>query len=312
MKIVFLDKASLGGGISFGSIEKQGDFTAYDYTAPTEIKERIADADIVIVNKVIMGKEQMDSAPKMRLICVAATGMNNIDLACAAEKGIVVKNAVDYSTESVVQITFASLLSLISKIAYYDNCVKSKTYCKSRHFTDTGKQFSEISGKKFGIIGMGNIGKRVAAVASAFGADVQYYSTGGTPHCKDYKHVSFEELLSTSDIISVHAPLNEKTKDLIKEAELRKMKPSAVIANLGRGGIINEQDLAYALNNNVIAGAVADVYSVEPISDTHPYLSVNDSEKIILTPHIAWASTEARECLVAKIAENIGNFLKTI
>ena len=310
MKIVFLDAASMGEGITFDSIAQYGEFTVYDYTTPEEIRERAADSDVVIVNKVVMGKEQIDSLSQLKLICVAATGMNNIDLGYAASKGIQVKNAVNYSTESVVQATFGSLLALMTQIIYFDHTVKSGTYSKSRHFTDTGRSFSEISGKTFGIIGMGTIGKRVAQVATAFGAKVVYFSTSGTSHCKDYPSLSLEELMKVSDIVSIHAPLNDKTNNLITLGKLSLMKKSAYIANMGRGGIINEQDLVKALNGNLIAGAAIDVYGKEPVAHDHPYFNIEDNSKIILTPHIAWASVEARTLLVNKIAENIRNFVK--
>lgn len=310
MKIVFLDSASLGNDISFGELEACGNFKAYAHTSPQEIIGRITGAEVVIVNKVIFGKEQFDNAPDLKLICVAATGMNNIDLDYAKERGIIVKNAVNYSTESVVQATFASLLSLTTNISYFDNCVKSGTYSKSPHFTDTGRTFFEFSGKRFGIIGMGTIGKRVAAVASAFGAEVVYYSTNGVAHCAQYKSVSLEELLKTSHIVSIHAPLNERTQNLITIDHLKMMKPNSFIANMGRGGIINESDLALALNRNIIAGAAIDVFSKEPIPLDHPYFKIDDLTKIVLTPHIAWASKEARALLVKKIAANIIEYVK--
>ncbi len=309
MKIVFLDRESLGKDVSFSSIEKFGQFISYDYTAPEDVASRISEADILIVNKVIIGKEQIDSAPRLKLICVAATGTNNIDSAYASAKNILVKNAVNYSTNSVVQTTFAALLSLITNVGYFDDCVKSGKYSNSRHFTDTGRTFSEISGKRYGVIGMGTIGKKVAQVATAFGAEVVYYSTNGVAHCPDFKSVSLDELLQSCDIISIHAPLNEKTENLLSINQLRQMKSSAVLVNMGRGGIVNETDLVTALNENIIAGAVIDVFTKEPISKEHIYFSIKEKSKVILTPHIAWASKEARSLLVNKISENIENFL---
>lgn len=309
MKIVFLDRESLGKDVSFSSIEKFGQFISYDYTAPEDVASRISEADILIVNKVIIGKEQIDSAPRLKLICVAATGTNNIDSAYASAKNILVKNAVNYSTNSVVQTTFAALLSLITNVGYFDDCVKSGNYSNSRHFTDTGRTFSEISGKRYGVIGMGTIGKKVAQVATAFGAEVVYYSTNGVAHCPDFKSVSLDELIQSCDIISIHAPLNEKTENLLSINQLRQMKSSAVLVNMGRGGIVNEPDLVTALNENIIAGAVIDVFTKEPISKEHIYFSIKEKSKVILTPHIAWASKEARSLLVNKISENIENFL---
>lgn len=312
MKIVFLDSATLGEGISYGKIEEMGTLICYPYTKDEDVLERVKDADVVISNKVQVRRQHIDAARKLKLICVAGTGTNNIDCAYAESKGIPVKNAVGYSTESVVQITFASLLSLINSISYYDRCVKSGDYSKSPHFTDTGRSFFELSGKNYGIIGMGAIGKRVAAIATAFGAKVSYYSTQGTAHCKDYPAVTLEELLTKSDIISIHAPLNEKTKNLIAMEELKIMKPNAYILNMGRGGIVNEKDLAQAINFGLIAGAAVDVYEIEPLQAGHPYLQIVDNERIILTPHIAWSSREARRVLVDRIAENIKTGIKSV
>ncbi len=305
MKIIFLDSDTLGHDISLSPIESKGELICYPYTEENDVIERIVDADVVIVNKVIIGKREIDAAPKLKLICVAATGVNNVDVEYAKRRGIPVKNAVGYSTESVVQVTFSGLLSLMNSVSYFDRVVKSKEYCASKHFTDTGRAFFELSGKNFGIIGMGTIGKRVAQVAKAFGANVFYYPTGGVAHCRDYPALSLEELLSKSDIISVHAPLNERTLNLISMEQFRLMKTCAYVVNMGRGGIINESDLVKALNYNLISGAVVDVFSKEPLPVNHPYYSIKDMDKVILTPHIGWASAEARVKLVKMIADNI-------
>jgi glycerate dehydrogenase len=305
MKIVFLDAATLGNDIDLSPIEKLGVLTSYDNSLKDQVKSRIKDADVVIVNKINLGAEEFEAAPNLKLVCVAATGTNNIDMASANKAGIKVMNVVDYSTESVAQISFASLLSLICSIGYYDNVVKSGTYSQSQFFTDSGRSFHELKGKCFGIVGMGNIGKRVASIASSFGCKVYYYSTNGIAHCKDYPSVSLEELLQKSDVISIHSPLNEKTKNLISLKEMKEMKTSAVLINMGRGGIVNESDLVQSLNFGLIAGAVIDVYEDEPIKSDHPYMKIKDMEKVILTPHIGWASIEARKVLVDKLAENI-------
>jgi len=251
----------------------------------------------------------MDRLPELKLICVAATGVNNIDVVYAKERGIVVRNAVGYSTESVAQITFGSLLSLINSSIYFDNVVKSGEYSDGNSFTDTGRSFFELNGKKFGIIGMGAIGKRVAEIATAFGADVCYYSTNGIAHNSDYPCVSLEDMLRECDIISVHAPLNEKTNNLISMRELKMSKPNSIFVNMGRGGIINEADLAEALDNDIIGGAVVDVFSREPLPIDHPYMSLNNKDKILMTPHVGWASIEARKRLITIIAKNIGEWI---
>ena len=307
MKIVFLDADTIGSDISLSPIANLGEFTTYPFTKPDEVFDRIKDADVIITNKVIIGKEQVDAAPKLKLICVAATGTNNVDIPYANSKGIPVKNAIGYSTESVVQITFAMVLTMVCKMSYFDNAVKSGNYSKGPSFTDVSKCFFELKGKKYGVIGLGNIGSKVARIAQAFGMEVVYYSTSGTAHSNEFKNVSLEELMQTCDVISVHAPLNERTNNLITYNYLKLMKPTAYIFNLGRGGIINEADIVQALNENLLAGAGIDVFCKEPLPLDSPYLNVNDPDKILLTPHIGWASKEARACLIDKIAENIKN-----
>lgn len=309
MKIVFLDRASVGDA-SLKALEELGELVCYDLTAPDERAERIADAEIIITNKVRIDRPEMEAAPRLKMICIAATGMNNVDLQAAVERGIAVKNVAGYSTESVVQSTFAHLLNLASKLPYFDERVKSGAYSRSGLFTDMGRSFRELYGKRMGIIGLGTIGRRVATVAEAFGMEVVYYATSGKAHDDHFRAVSLDELLTTSDVISIHAPLNERTAGLISQEELRRMKYTALLLNAGRGGIINETDLAEALNEGWIAGAGLDVYQTEPLPADSPLLTVKDPEKLSLTPHTAWASAEARARLIAGIAENIESLIK--
>lgn len=309
MKIVFLDRASVGDA-SLKALEELGELVCYGRTAPNERVERIADAEIIITNKVRIDRPEMEAAPCLKMICIAATGMNNVDLQAAEERGIAVKNVAGYSTESVVQSTFAHLLNLASKLPYFDERVKSGAYSRSGLFTDMGRSFRELYGKRMGIIGLGTIGRRVATVAEAFGMEVVYYATSGKAHDDHFRAVSLDELLTTSDVISIHAPLNERTAGLISQEELRRMKYTALLLNAGRGGIINETDLAEALNEGWIAGAGLDVYQTEPLPADSPLLIVKDPEKLSLTPHTAWASAEARARLIAGIAENIESLIK--
>ena len=309
MKIVFLDQATMGDDISFTQFEELGDYTGWPLTSPEEIAERISDAEVVIVNKVVLGKPEIDSAPRLRLICVAATGTNNIDSEYAASKGIPVKNVKGYSTDSVTQITFAQILALLNHIQYFDNFVKSGEYSRGKMYSNLQRQFSELSIMKFGIIGMGDIGRNVARIATAFGAEVQYSSTSGKAHCRDYPMVSFEDLLRTSDIISIHSPLNEKTKNLITMQEMKLMKNSAVIVNLGRGGIVNERDLASAVDEGIIAGAAVDVFEKEPFPADHPFLLMSNPDRLLLTPHVGWASVQARTRLAGMIVQNIKSIM---
>ena len=304
MKIVFLDAATMGD-VSFEPFEQLGEFVSYATSTPTEARERVKDADVVMINKVIVNKELIDAAPSLKLICVAATGVNNIDVDYAASKGIPVRNVAGYSTDSVAQSTFMHILSLAGGAPYFDNSVKTGSYSRSGMFTDPNWNWWELAGKTIGIIGLGNIGKKVAQIAEAFGMKVCYYSTSGTGHCKDYPCLTLEELLKVSDVVSVHAPLNERTLNLLGAKEFAMMKPTAIIVNAGRGAIIVEADLADAVDNGVIAGAGIDVFVQEPIPEDHPYLKMKHPERMRLTPHVAWASVEARRRLVSMMADNV-------
>ena len=304
MKIVFLDAATMGD-VSFEPFERLGEFVSYPTSTPEQARERVADADVVMINKVLVNKELIDAAPELKLICIAATGVNNIDVEYAASKGIPVRNAVGYSTDSVVQSTFMHMLSLVGGGQYFDESVKSGSYSRSGMFTDPNWNWWELAGKTIGIIGMGNIGNKVARIAEAFGMKVCYFSTSGTGHCKDYPCVPLQQLLSESDIVSIHAPLNERTLNLIGAAQLSMMKPTAYLINMGRGAIVVEEDLAKAVDEGVIAGAGIDVFVTEPIPEDHPYLRMKHPERMRLAPHVAWASLEARSRLIDIMAGNI-------
>ncbi len=310
MKIVFLDTKTLGDVPNLGKFSALGNVSYYETTAPHQTISHIADASVIVTNKVLISEEVMAACPALKLICVSATGMNNVDLMAAASRGIAVKNAVGYSTESVTQHTFAMLFSLLNRLDYYDRYVKNGSYAKSDIFTHYGPVITELSGKVYGIIGLGNIGKSVAKVAAAFGASVIYYSTTGKNINQEYESVSLNDLLKNSDVISIHAPLNDNTKNLISQNALQTMKKSSILINVGRGGIVNEEDLASALNDDVIAGACMDVFSTEPISAKNPLTHLKRPEKIVLSPHNAWASLEARTRLMDIVYKNIEEFLR--
>ena len=309
MKIVFLDKSTVGNVSNLKLIEEFGEVTYYAETPSDQTIKRSSDADIIITNKVIINKEVMDANPGIKLICIAATGMNNVDLEYAAEKGIPVKNVSGYSTDSVTQSTFAMLFTLLNSVPYYDNYVKSGSYSENNIFTHHGREFSEIKGKTFGIIGLGVIGRSVAKIADAFGSKVVYYSTSGNNRTQPYPCLDLDELLSTSDIVSIHAPLNDRTNNLIDLNKLRIMKPSALLINTGRGNIVNEHDLALAIDQKIIAGAALDVFGKEPVQADNPLLKVKNKDNLILVPHIAWASKESREMLIKGIYQNIADFI---
>ena len=304
MKIVFLDAATMGAS-SLAPIERQGDLVAWPNSTPEEALERSRDCDVLIVNKIKVNDRLLDAAPKLRLVCEAGTGINNIDVDACARRGVLVRNVAGYSTDSVVQETFMHILNLLGNGVYFDNVVKSGLYSRSGLFTNYFRPFVEMTGKTLGVIGLGTIGSKVARVGAAFGMNVIYYSTSGTNHSDEYPAVDLDTLMSESDVISVHAPYNGRTAGLVGERELRMMKPKAVIVNMGRGGIVAEDALAKVIDEGVIGGAGLDVYSVEPIPADHPLLHTRHPERLSLTPHIAWASVEARERLIRSIAENI-------
>lgn len=304
MKIVYLDAATMGNS-SLAPIEALGELVCWPNSSAQQALERVGDCNVLIVNKVCVTKELLDAAPELKLVCEAATGVNNIDLKACEERGIPVRNVAGYSTESVVQETFMHILSLLGNGPYFDNVVKSGAYSASGLFTDVSRPFIEMHGKRIGIIGMGTIGSRVAKVAEAFGMEVVYYSTSGTGHCHEYPCLTLEKLMKTSDVISIHAPYNERTAGLIGLKELEWMKRSAIIVNMGRGGIVDEQALSTVIDKDLIGGAALDVFTSEPLPADSPLLHTSHPEKFRFTPHTAWASEEARQRLIEAVAANI-------
>ncbi len=309
MKIVFLDAKTIGEDIDMSGFDALGDVVRYNFSTPEESLERTKDADVVIINKVEINEKSIGNADHLKLVCVTATGTNNLDKEYLASRGIEWRNVAGYSTESVAQHTFAMLFYLMEKLRYYDDYVKSEQYVGDVMFTHFSNVFHEVCGKTWGIVGLGNIGRRVAEIAKLFGAKVIYYSTSGKNNNPDYERVSFEELLTQSDIVSVHAPLDENTKGLMNYEAFSKMKKSAIFLNLGRGPIVVEEDLARALKEELITGAGLDVLSVEPMRADNPLREIKDSEKLIITPHIAWASVEARTRLMEIICNQIKEYM---
>ncbi len=310
MKIVFLDRKSIGEDIDLAEYNKLGQVVIYDYSTDEQIPERVNDADIIVCNKMPINEQSVGKAKNLKLVCVTATGTNNLDKEYLEKRGIAWRNVAGYSTEAVTQHTFALLFYLLEHLSYYDNYVKSDKYVNDSMFTHFEKHFNELSGKKWGIIGLGNIGKRVADIATCFGADVSYYSTSGRNNNSDYLRVDFDTLLKESDVISIHAPLTDDTLGLIDKAALNKMKKTAILINVGRGPIIVEKDLAEALDCGQIAAAGLDVLDIEPMSENNPLRHIKDSEKLLITPHIAWAAVEARQRLMHIIAGQIEEFIQ--
>lgn len=309
MKIVILDAMTLGKDIDLKQFEQIGEVDCYDTSTVEEAKVRLAGADIAIVNKVPMTEETLADAENLKMIALTATGYNNVDLEYVKKRRIRVANVGGYSTQSVVQHTFALMFYVMEKLSYYDSYVKSGEYAKSPVFTHFDKIFMELSGKTWGIIGLGEIGRGVARVAQAFGCRVIYYSTSGKNNNADYEKVTFDEILAQSDILSIHAPLNAATKNLMNYDAFKKMKKTAILVNVGRGPIINEEDLKRALEEELIGGAGLDVVCKEPITAENPLNEVKDSSRLIITPHIAWATFEARSRLMKEVYRNITSFL---
>ena len=309
MKLVFLDAKTIGEDIDLSAYDALGEVVKYGFSTLEEIPERVKDEDVLIVNKIAINEQTIGTAKNLKLVCVTATGTNNLDKEYLKKRGIAWRNVAGYSTESVTQHTFALLFYLLEKIRYYDDYVKDEKYINDTVFTHFAEHFNEVNGKTWGIIGLGTIGRRVADIAKAFGARVIYYSASGSPAQEGYEQVDFETLLTTSDIVSVHAPLNEYTKDLMDREAFAKMKKTAIFLNLGRGPIVVEQDLYEALETGEIAAAGLDVLCEEPMSETNPLAKIKDSKKLIITPHIAWASVEARNRLMQIIAGQIREFL---
>ena len=308
MKIVFLDAKTIGEDIDLSSFDALGEVVKYPFSTPEEARERTKDADVIVLNKVEINERSIGEAERLKLVCVTATGTNNLDKEYLAEKGIEWRNVAGYSTESVAQHTFALLFYLLEKMHYYDEYVKTEKYVGDVTFTHFANVFHEIAGMTWGIVGLGNIGRRVAEIARCFGCNVIYYSTSGKNHNDEYQRVEFDELLSKSDIVSVHAPLDENTRNLFDKSAFDQMKQSAIFINVGRGPIVVEQDLVDALNEGQLAAAGLDVLSVEPMTEQNPLRSMKDSNRLIITPHIAWASVEARTRLMKTISGQIKEF----
>lgn len=304
--IVFLDAYSLGGA-DLTAIRALGNYSEYEYTRRDQIVERCREAEVAITNKVVFDRATLEQLPRLRLICVAATGMNHIDLEAAAERGIAVKNAVGYSTHSVTETTIGAAIALMRQVIYYDRYVKQE-YGGSERQYHFGRTTHQLFGSRWGIIGLGNIGHSVAKVAEALGCEVAYTSTSGVAREEPYPCLPLDELLAWADVVSIHAPLNDRTRGLIGARELARMKPSALLINVARGGIVDEAALAAALDEGRLAGAALDVFAHEPLEADSPLLRLRNADRLLLSPHNAWSPVEAVAVLVECIARNIRKF----
>lgn len=310
MKIVFLDAKTIGDDIDLSGFDRLGEVVKYGFSTPEEARERTKDADVIVLNKVLVNEQTIGEADHLKLVCVTATGTNNLDKEYLDKRGIAWRNVAGYSTESVAQHTFAMLFYLLEKLNYYDKYVKSEAYVDDIIFTHFENKFHELSGMTWGIVGLGAIGRRVYDIAKLFGCRVIYYSTSGKNNQPGYERVDFDTLLAESDIVSIHAPLDENTKGLMDKTAFDKMKKNAILINVGRGPIVVEQDLADALNQQKIAAAGLDVLSVEPMQQDNPLRLIKDSDRLLITPHIAWASVEARTRLMKTIEGQIAEFFQ--
>lgn len=308
MKLCFLDAKTLGPEIDLAPLRRLGELQVYETTAPSQTAQRLRDAEVAIVNKTVLTAEIMAAVPTLRMVALCSTGVNVVNLDYCRAKGIAVANVAGYSTQTVAQHTFAMLFYLMEGLGVYDRYVKSGAYAQSDIFTHFGPPIQELSGRRWGIVGLGAIGERVAQIAGAFGAQVWYFSASGKNQNDRYPRVGLEELLAGSDVVSIHTALTPVTRGLIGARELGLMKPSAYLLNLGRGGIVDERALAAALDGKKLSGAGLDVLETEPIRPDNPLLAIREPERLLITPHIAWASVEARKRLTAEVAANIAAF----
>ncbi len=309
MKLVILERNSVGTDVDVSCFEKFGEVTCYPNTVAANTSERVKDADIILANKAPLNESTLKDAPNVKLICLLATGFDNVDLAYCKSRGIKVTNVVNYCTSTVAQHTLLLALALSEKIAFYDDYVKSGAYSAQDRFSNFDRTFYDLEGKTWGIIGMGTIGRRVAGLAQAFGCRVIFYSASGKSTCTDYKRVEFDTLLQESDILSLHCPLSDRTRGLINKDALSKMKETAILVNVARGPVVDTRALYDALVTDQIAGAGLDVLEQEPMAKDNPLAQIKDSTKLIITPHMAWASLESRTRLVDEVVKNIEAFL---
>lgn len=310
MKLAVLERNSAGTDIDVSCFEKYGEVTYYANTLKESVAERVKDVDIIISNKAPMNEETLKDAPNVKLICLFATGYDNVDLAYCKSRGIKVANVVNYCTPAVAQHTILLALTLIEKLAFYDDYVKSGTYSAQDRFSNFDRPFGELAGKTWGIVGMGNIGHKVASLAEAFGCKVIFYSASGQSTCTDYERVELDTLLQESDILSLHCPLSDRTRNLIDKTALSKMKKTAVLVNVARGPVVNNSDLYDALMSGEIAAAGLDVLEKEPLDPANPLAKIKDSTQLIITPHMSWASTESRTRMIEEVVKNIDAFLE--
>ena len=309
MKIAMVERNSVGLDVNVDGYKDFGEVVYYPHSKAEDGAKNIGDADIVISNKLPLNEATLKDCPNVKLICNTATGFDNIDLDYCNKRGIRVTNVKDYSTAAVAQHTFALLFYVLEKLRSYDDYVKSGEYTKSGKFSHFAYEFTELEGRTWGIVGMGNIGRKVAKIAEAFGCRVIFYSASGNSTCTEYERVDFDTLLKESDFLSLHCPLTDRTRDLMDKEAFSKMKKEAILINVARGPVVNQEALYEALTEGSIAGAGLDVLTKEPMTEDNPLAKIQDSNKLIITPHMAWGSVEARQRVVDGVYKNIEAYL---
>ena len=307
MNIVLLDVKTLGDGLDFSVLEPFGHVTKYDFTTPAELPLRIADADVILINKIKITAEVLAAAKRLRLICVFATGYDNVDVAACRAHGVAVCNVRGYSTNAVAQLTILMALTLTEKLKAYTDFVKDGGYAQAGLPNRLSPLYHEICGKTFGIVGAGAIGRAVGRIAEALGCRVLYHTRTKKD---DLPCVSLETLLCEADILSLHVPLSDSTRGLIGKNELAQMKPGAILINVARGAVTDEAAVADAVKAGKLGGFATDVYSVEPFPKTHPFADLIDFDNVLLTPHMAWGAYEARVRCLGEIVKNIEAFVR--
>ena len=306
MRITVLDAATFGDDIDLSLFAQLGELRIINMTTRHEIATNCVGADVIILNKIKINRTTLPRDTSVKLICVAATGVDNIDLDFCRELGIAVCNVKGYSTDSVAQVTVAMALSLVCHLPAYHRFVSSGEYSATKFPNHLEPYYHEIEGMTWGIVGYGNIAKRVARVADALGCHVAVYSRTPAP---DRENLDIDELCRRSDILSIHVPLNDGTRNLISRERIAMMKPSAIVVNVARGAVTDEQALADAIAEGRIGGLGVDVFSAEPMAADHPFAAVMDRENVCLTPHMAWGAHEARARCMQEIADNIRSFM---
>lgn len=308
MRIVILDAKTLGDGVNFDTISSTGELTLHSLTAPDQIAERIADTEVVIVNKIRLNESNLQSAKHLKLICVAATGYDNIDTDYCRKRGIAVCNVVGYSTDSVAQLTISLALTLLMHMPYFTGFVRDGSYTASGVPNCLSPIFHELAGKTWGVIGAGNIGMKVAQIADAFGCRVLL-------HCRHNKEAGYpivplKQLCKESDVISIHTPLNNDSFHMINSELIQSMKDGVILVNVARGAVTDENAIVQNVLSGKIGGFGTDVYSVEPFGADHPMYSLREHPNVCMTPHLAWGALEARQRCIDEMAKNIRSFIE--